>query len=566
MEPLASRGERTWLRRGLAFARARASWWAPLLVTVCAARYAANALYSASFAAFGRDQGIFHYVAWALSRGAYDYVDLREINGPFIHLLHVVAFWFGGQDEHRFRVLDLTLSCLCFAGIGALVAPTTASWRARLGWALAGAQVLVAHYMLYTWWDQGQRESFYVLFLLASVALQWHVLGAPNAPRARVWLALSSALATTTCFGKPTCALFLLVCAGLVLALAPRPSRGGFARALGVGALLGAAPFVLFFARWGDAAACFRILVREIPILYRYIWSKTWLECYAAWGNPARLDPALLTLLVATIAIVTRALPRRLALLVGFQAAGLITFFVQRKGFPYHLHAVTAATHLIWLASAAELVGKLEAARPHKALPWVLAVATLGLAARTRSELDGCDAVRAPYAALAARHGLGSREYWAYFNGGDFFALDMRDAAAFVRAHTPKDTPIQTYGMDPYVLFLAERESATPYLYSFELDVDAAREGQRKLGASEAERAELDALASRNAASWLAALERRPPSAFVLFDKAPFTFPENAHDDLRRKLPEVAAWIDARYRPAATFGTVRVLLPQEVAK
>ncbi|MGH7434515.1 MAG: hypothetical protein ACRENE_02490, partial [Polyangiaceae bacterium] len=100
----------------------------------------------ASLTPLGRDQGIFQYVAWALRRGAVDYRDVRDVNGPLTHLVHVVFLALGGADEHRFRVLDLAVTGLtfaiagaCVAGLGERRAPGLA---ARAAWALAGWVVL----------------------------------------------------------------------------------------------------------------------------------------------------------------------------------------------------------------------------------------------------------------------------------------------------------------------------------------------------------------------------------------------------------------------------------------
>src|SRR5437588_10173974 len=61
----------------------------------------------ASLTTLGRDQGIFQYVGWALLRGEVDYRDVRDVNGPLTHLVHMVLQLLGGRDEHRLRVLDL---------------------------------------------------------------------------------------------------------------------------------------------------------------------------------------------------------------------------------------------------------------------------------------------------------------------------------------------------------------------------------------------------------------------------------------------------------------------------
>ena len=530
--------------------------WAivPACVVALGGIYAVWASYLATFAAFGRDQGIFQYVAWALQHGARDYVDVREINGPLIHLLHRAAFFVGGEDEHRFRQLDLVFSALGFLGIGALFAPLATGWLGRCLWAGAAYVVLSAHYMLYGWWDQGQRESIYALMLFLSFALQWSAHRNPTGFGPR--LVVAGALGVATCFGKPTCALFVVV--QLVAFWTDREltERRRAARFYLLGTLVGCAPFAVFFATQASLGAFVRIVFGEIPTLYRYIWSKSFVECYSAWNNAPKLNYAFVTLAVLVALLALRKLPPRFSLLVGALLAGLVTFFVQHKGFPYHLHAITFATHLSWLALAIHLGEALPTT--WRGRPWLLTAAGLALGAQSAVELSSSEALRAPYPALARAHGLHSREYLSFFNGGDFFALDLRDAAAYLREHTAESATVQTYGMDPYLLFLARRRSATPYIYSFELHVEAARQGQAAAGAQPAERTTLDALAARNVEGWERALRAAPPAAFVTLDKAPFTFPENAVAELAVAAPRVATWLHDNYRLAATFGVVRV--------
>ena len=51
-------------------------------------------------------------------------------------------------------------------------------------------------------------------------------------------------------------------------------------------------------------------------------------------------------------------------------------------------------------------------------------------------------------------------EYFAHFPRPDFFPFELRQAAAYLREHTRPLDRVQTYGMDPYLLFLARRLSA----------------------------------------------------------------------------------------------------------
>src|ERR1700687_3265718 len=93
----------------------------PLAIALPPLFWVAEATRRASLTPLGRDQGIFQYIAWALTRGAVDYRDVRDVNGPLVHLVHMGLLALGGADEHRFRVLDLAVTGATFACIGACV-------------------------------------------------------------------------------------------------------------------------------------------------------------------------------------------------------------------------------------------------------------------------------------------------------------------------------------------------------------------------------------------------------------------------------------------------------------
>ena len=95
---------------------------------------------NASFTSFGRDQGIFQYVAWAITHGDVDYRDVRDVNGPLIHLIHVVFGWFCGRSEHQFRVLDLQVTGVTFAIVGACLPGLTRRVLRKLFAGLTGAE------------------------------------------------------------------------------------------------------------------------------------------------------------------------------------------------------------------------------------------------------------------------------------------------------------------------------------------------------------------------------------------------------------------------------------------
>ena len=76
----------------------------------------ASLVLCSSLTTLGRDQGIFQYVAYAIQKGAVDYRDVRDVNGPLTHLVHLIFLSLGGRDEHQFRLLDMVVDVPVLAG------------------------------------------------------------------------------------------------------------------------------------------------------------------------------------------------------------------------------------------------------------------------------------------------------------------------------------------------------------------------------------------------------------------------------------------------------------------
>ena len=119
--------------RGVAVARLLRTLLAPLVIALPPLFWVVSATERASRTPLGRDQGIFQYVGWALRQGQVDYRDVRDVNGPLTHLVHVVLLALGGADEHRFRVLDLVVTGASFAFAGGCLAGARHATRRPTG-------------------------------------------------------------------------------------------------------------------------------------------------------------------------------------------------------------------------------------------------------------------------------------------------------------------------------------------------------------------------------------------------------------------------------------------------
>lgn len=542
---------RTFMRRALL---------APLVLALVPLYWVADATYRASLTTVGRDQGIFYYIAWAVRHGAVDYRDVRDVNGPLVHLIHLVMLYLGAADEHRFHVLDLAATGLSFAVVGALVPGVLVRARAveRVAWAFAGWVVLAGQYALYLYWNQAQRESFSDWFLLPSLALQ---IGRRR-ERHLVWIA---ALSTLTWFAKPSFVLFTAVQLFAVLVDQMELSRPRRLARFALGGALGAVIPMAYLLRFGDAARFFRITTQDVPRIYRFIWARSAQEILGDEGplSVATMGLAASALVLCLIAM--RALPRRMLVLGLAPLAALAGAIAQHKGFGYHFHPLTATTHLALMVALAMLWERYRFRPPAvgrflalgAAVLYALTIASaMRLSPHTRNVW-----ILAGGGSPEARM---DREYFDSFKSHDFFPWEIRQAARWIDDVTPPDARVQAYGMDPYLLYLAQRRSATPYIYAYDLNADAALDGGWNMKPTWPEAENIRAQRDAHEKDMLAKLVEAPPEAFVFIDRSPLITYQDAWQDFRHCCTESARWVATHYHPARSFGEVHVWLRDDL--
>ncbi len=563
-----------------------------LLVALPPLVWVREGIYRASLTTLGRDQGIFQYIAWAVTSGDVDYRDVRDVNGPLPHLVHMILLALGGRDEHRFRVLDLAVTSFTFVVVGACLPGIDRSFRAggriaeaatRLGWAFAAWVVLTGQLLLYLYWDLAQRETFCDWFLLPSVALQLLAQGKLSDQRlvsaarghTRRWLAvivLSGALSVIPWFGKPTYVIFTLT--QLVALLVDRHLPGRpmkMLAAFAFGGALGAGSQLAFLWLYGDVRAYFHIIFFDVPAMYRFMMPRTPGEIISlSWGGvPSALS--ILTGATMIALVLDGQMPRRVLAVALFPLCGVASVIAQRKGFPYHFHPVSAGLYFQWLVLVVWAWERF-ALRPRGTFVRVLPfIASAALGARLCFLLPSSPHITDIWILDkgADAEKRASHDYLVYFRDQDFFPWEMRQAASYLRQHTKPTDRVQLYAMDPYLLFLAERKSATPYIYAYDLNADAALAGswmKRGLHPDEAQSQAIRDLRDAHERDMLARIQREPPAAFVFIDKAPLLSYEDAFFDFKQHNPEAGAWVEQRYRETASFGEDRVFLRNDLAE
>lgn len=556
----------------------------PLVVVALSLPRVLEAAHRASFATLGRDQGIFQYVAWAIGQGDSAYRDVRDVNGPLVPLVHLTMQILGGTDEHRFRLLDLGGCALAFALAGACLVDLDDGPRGsrllglleRGAWALAAVAAIGAQYLVYGFWDTAQRESFFDAFVLVGLgaglagqrALGEVARGRGSELRAFAWLVVAGAASTTSVLGKPTYALFAAAQA-LALLVDRVPVRRVWRLVpFVIGAAVGlAVPFLFLVAR-GDVAAWARITFVDVPSMYRFIWPRPIAHLFEMPGY-ARTIGFGAAVSIATVALaLVRVLPLR-ALAIGlFPALGFASVVAQAKGFPYHFHPMSAGTSLAFLAIlravASPATWHKEGRSPVLALVAASVVglgAAAGIGYQSDATMRAMPWPEAPPPALRTPEALDSEEHLEPFIRVDFFPRDLREAADFLQRNTRADERVQAYGMDAYLLFLARRRSATPIIYAYDLNVDAALAGAAVFGGeppTPAQRARIQAMRDAHEADMLASMKRRPPAAFVFHDDSPLMSSRDAVKDFELHCPTTMEWVRETYAEAADFGRIHV--------
>ncbi len=552
----------------------------PLVLASFAALQLVEAATRSSYATLGRDQGIFQYVAWAIGEGDVAYRDVRDVNGPLVPLVHLVMQGLGGADERVFRLLDLAASAVAFAFVSACLVDLGRDdddhegLASRVAWGAGGLVALGAQYLCYGFWDTAQRESFFDWFVLIGIGaglagqreLARVARGGGREGRAFGWIVLSGAASTTSVLGKPTYLLFAL--AQLATLLAERMPIARRRRALpwGLGASIGLAVPLVFLAVRGDVGAWLRITLHDVPSMYRFIWPRPVDQLFAMSGYTRNLALALAGTASVLGLVGVKMLPARALALGLAPSLGLLSVVAQAKGFPYHFHPVSAGTTLAFLAvvraAAIPSGGRTTLGRELAALGLGVVLAA-GLGMRTRIELRSMPWPEVPPPAARTAEALEGPEHLAPYVRVDFFPHDLRRAAAFLREHTRADERVQTYGMDAYLLFLARRRSATPFIYAYDLNVDAALAGASVFGGprpTDAEQATIRAMRDAHERELLARMKAAPPAAFVFVDRSPLMAGPAAIPDFDAHCPDASRWVRERYEEAADFDGIHVWL------
>jgi hypothetical protein len=307
--------------------------------------------------------------------------------------------------------------------------------------------------------------------------------------------------------------------------------------------------------------------MRDVPAMYRFIWVKSPHEILGSDGPLMTTAAGMAAAALVLALVVTRELPRRVLVLALVPPLAVVHVLAQAKGFGYHFHPLTAATSLAWLAVIAMLWQKHRFAPRTKPVGrWLALAAATTLAFTTAKEMNGSPNLRHVWllAGAATPYKRGLPEYFDQFKSYDFFPWDMRLTAEYLVAKTKPDERVQVYGMDPYLLYLARRKSATPYIYAYDLNVDTALDGGWWAHPTEAEAKRIEQMRFEHEMDMLARLKKNPPPAFVFISGAPLLSYRDALEDFAHCCGTTNNWVHDEYEHAKTFGEIQVWLRKDL--
>ena len=472
-----------------------------------------------------------------------DYRDVRDVNGPLTHLVHLVFLALGGADEHRFRVLDLVVTGVDVrvrrrvpAGARARArAPRRVRRRAR-AWALAGvgrAQRAVPALRLLG--PRAARE----LLRLVHAAERRAAARRAGALRART-LARARAARLLACGALSVDPVVRQADVRALHARAARRARSSTTssrvpRARRSRAFASAAPLGALDAarasssRYGDVGAYLRIQLVDVPAMYRFIWPRAAADIFSSSlvrdARPSRARrraSSLLALVVARRDAARARSPWRslpLCALAQRRRAGQGLSVPLPPGHGGRLPAVARLRRLARGSARASLAAERALVR---LVPFVAVGASSRCASRRRwrtrrtsRDVWILGGRRRPRSARA-------HDYFVYFPEPDFFPWEMRQAARVpARAHAP-DRPRADVRDGP-VRPLSRRSARARRRTSTRTtsNADAALGGGMRRGFTRRRAGRRASARIRDAheADMLARLEREPPAAFVFIDK-----------------------------------------------
>lgn len=478
---------------------------------------------------FGRDHGIYAWIARLVLDGRVMYRDIMMGMAPLTALVHALAMVLFGDSMLSIRLVDLAWT----AATAALVCRF--AWQAfGRRWLAVGAGIGFATlYYLFDFWNTAQVDGFLNLPIVGAFVLALPALQRPGAGNRWRWFGAGVLLGTAVFFKYPI-GLLVPVLGGLALLTSLRSGRGrtgalwllaGFgalaAVVLGALAVAGALPaFLEPLTRRAFGYATHDYLGEgALGRLVRMF--TTWLS------RPGQGIGGLLGvvgLLVSVVAFRQRRFLGQgcsrlaLVLLWLWLAVALVTVYLQGRMFYYHYLPVLPPLALLTALGAAALLRPIWSGPEPAGRRAVLTAGVVLL-------LLCCTAFPGRFGDLAGIV-IGSRSLADYradpmHSTPDFSLGEQVELARHLRATTGPRDRVFVWGVDPLVNLLARRGSVTRFIYNHHLVSDWTWPGLRRRFINElaSDPPEVFVIVHDDATPWVTGHDRDSYESLFYFDE-----------------------------------------------
>jgi hypothetical protein len=367
------------------------------------------------------DQFQSEYLGWRLIEGDIPYRDFIDMNWPGVMGLHGLASWIFGVSLWSWRALDFSLFAVSAFFLADLVRLAASREAGKLSLILCPLVYAGAGY-----WFSGQHDMTAAQFLVA--ALWFHVRGYKRG--AWPFQLGTGFFLGVAMLSKPTVGVM-----GLLLPLQALSLGTPFRRVLGHTSAAGASALAVVLAAFGGILARGASLQDVIDAVYTYNLATQFLGAkplgdwiFFLCEVHARFWPALTFGSLPAIVWIVRRAPASFATtaLPVLWMTGVLSFFIQRRGFSYHLAPCllaltgTLAISLILVARAWMCAGG-TASKRRIAIAFVV-LSLLGIGTKLVTSYESLAA-----AFLAGDYG----RHLSRFSGGD--DLTVSDTVALAR-------------------------------------------------------------------------------------------------------------------------------------
>jgi hypothetical protein len=517
---------------------------------------------------YGRDQGIYAMVGRAILEGQMPYRDAWDFKPPGIFLVYAASRALFGAAQGGIRIVE----CLgLIAMVAAMARFCRDAWGdSRIG-LVAGAIAVLVHAQL-DFWHTAQPESFggmvtvFALVALGPDALRGLDKGErptsdpPNRETLKRW-ALSGALFGFAGLLKPP-----LAGGGAVIAAAiayrtfqghhaPKAPLGNALRAalrpIVTVAVGGVAPLLLcalWFLAKGALGSLWDVLFVFTPHYTALSWVGETLGGMVYWGFTEWLTGYSSVPTVGLfLFFILQPRPKQrfssvvIGALIALHIAGVV---MQGKFFPYHYGATWPLTALLAGLGFFRVWERLRRFGLAGAFVFVTASSSVALGRTATHDVEGSFRERCrKRIELFSAHPRDQAAIDKLASVADVNAGANRAVAAFLREQVPRDRSVFVWGFEPVIYDLAERKTASRYLYDVPQRVSWAKAKER--------------------ATLMRDLEKSPPAAIVVEHRD--VFPMVTGDaidsaDTLHDFAELREYLNNRYHVAISIEDFDVFL------